>query len=56
MMHTLGGTRGDLEAVLRLAETGHVHVHTQTFALDDAGLALAELEAGRVLGRAVLVP
>jgi propanol-preferring alcohol dehydrogenase len=56
MIHTLGGTRADLVAALRLAETGRVHVHTQTFSLDDAGLALAELEAGRVLGRAVLQP
>jgi propanol-preferring alcohol dehydrogenase len=56
MLHTLGGTRADLAAVLRLAETGRVHVRTQMFSLDDAGLALEKLEAGRVLGRAVLVP
>jgi D-arabinose 1-dehydrogenase-like Zn-dependent alcohol dehydrogenase len=56
MMHTLGGTRADLAAALRLAATGRVHVHTELFSLDDAGLALEELAAGRVLGRAVLVP
>ncbi len=56
MMHTFGGTRADLAATLRLAESGQVHARVQTFALEDAGHALQELEAGRVLGRAVLVP
>ena len=56
MIHTMGGTRADLATALRLAETGRVHAHTQTFSLGDAGRALSELEAGRVLGRAGLVP
>ena len=56
MIHTFGGTRADLAAALRLAETGRVHARVQTFRLDDAEHALQELEAGRVLGRAVLVP
>ena len=56
MIHTLGGTRADLVAALRLAETGRVHARTQTFSLEDAGHAIDELAAGRVLGRAVLVP
>lgn len=56
MMHTLGGSRADLAAALRLAESGRVYAHTRTFSLDAAGLALEELEAGRVPGRAVLVP
>jgi alcohol dehydrogenase, propanol-preferring len=56
MIHTFGGTRADLVAALGLAEAGHVHSKVQTFGLEDAGLALAELEAGRVLGRAVVVP
>jgi propanol-preferring alcohol dehydrogenase len=56
MIHTFGGTRADLAAVLKLAETGRVHARVQSFRLADAGRAFAELEAGRVLGRAVLVP
>jgi alcohol dehydrogenase, propanol-preferring len=56
MIHTFGGTRADLAAALRLAETGRVQAHVQTFALEDAGRAIDELAAGRVLGRAVLVP
>jgi alcohol dehydrogenase, propanol-preferring len=56
MVHTFGGTRADLVQALALAQAGHVHSTVQAFGLEDAGLALAELEAGRVLGRAVVVP
>jgi alcohol dehydrogenase, propanol-preferring len=56
MIHTFGGTRADLVEVLALAQAGHVHTTVQAFGLDEAGRALAELEAGRVLGRAVVVP
>jgi propanol-preferring alcohol dehydrogenase len=56
MVHTFGGTRADLVEALALTEAGHVHSTVQAFGLEEAGLALAELEAGRVLGRAVVVP
>ena len=56
MVHTFGGTRADLVQALALAEAGHVHSTVQAFGLEEAGVALAELEAGRVLGRAVVVP
>ena len=56
IMHTFGGSRGDLVEALALAEAGHVHSTVQQFALEDAAAALAELEAGRVMGRAVIVP
>jgi D-arabinose 1-dehydrogenase-like Zn-dependent alcohol dehydrogenase len=56
MIHTFGGTRRDLTEALALAEAGRVRLRTQTFRLEDAGRAMAELDAGRVLGRAVLVP
>jgi len=55
-VHTFGGTRGDLEWALTLAEAGKVSTHTEVYQLQDAGRALEDLEAGRVLGRAVLVP
>jgi len=56
IVHTFGGTRGDLERALTLAEAGKVSTHTEVYQLQDAGRALEDLEAGRVLGRAVLVP
>jgi len=56
MVHTFGGTRADLAEALALAEAGRVHTTVQAFGLEDAGMALADLEAGRVLGRAVIVP
>jgi propanol-preferring alcohol dehydrogenase len=56
MIHTFGGTRGDLRQALALAEAGRVQSHVKTFGLEDAGRAMEELEAGRVLGRAVIVP
>jgi alcohol dehydrogenase, propanol-preferring len=56
IVHTFGGTRADLVRALALAEAGHVSTHTVTYALDQARRALEDLDAGRVLGRAVLVP
>jgi D-arabinose 1-dehydrogenase-like Zn-dependent alcohol dehydrogenase len=56
IVHTFGGTRDDLVRALALAEGGHVSTHTETYGLADAGRALEDLDAGRVLGRAVLVP
>jgi alcohol dehydrogenase, propanol-preferring len=56
MVHTFGGNRADLVQALALAQAGQVHTTVQAFGLEEAGHALAELEAGRVLGRAVVVP
>jgi propanol-preferring alcohol dehydrogenase len=56
LLHTFGGTRGDLAKALALAREGRVHTHVQLFALQDADHALARLEAGAVLGRAVITP
>ena len=55
-MKPYGGTRSDLVEVLALAERGAIAVRTQSFALDDAGHVLGELEQGHIDGRAVLVP
>jgi len=51
-----GGTRSDQRQVLDLARLGSISVETKTYALDDATQAFADLEAGTVPGRAVLVP
>lgn len=49
-------TRNDGEEFLGLAARLGVAVTTRTYALDDADRALADLEAGRFAGAAVLVP
>ena len=56
MVHTFGGTREDLERALALAEAGRVRTHVEVSELGAAGQVLADLQAGKVLGRAVLVP
>ncbi|HET7735911.1 MAG TPA: alcohol dehydrogenase catalytic domain-containing protein [Nocardioidaceae bacterium] len=51
-----GGTRSDQRQVLDLAATGRISVPSCIYPLDDALTAFADLEAGRVAGRAILVP
>jgi alcohol dehydrogenase, propanol-preferring len=51
-----GGTRTDQRQVLDLARMGAISVETRTYSLDDGPQAFADLEAGVVPGRAVLVP
>ena len=55
IVHTFGGTREDLVRALALAEAGRVRTRVEVFELTDAGRVLAALDAGKVLGRAVLV-
>ena len=55
IVHTFGGTRDDLLHALALAEAGRVRTHVEVFELTAASRVLADLEAGKVLGRAVLV-
>jgi len=50
------GTYNELAELMVLAQTGRVTLHTSTYPLDAAAEALADLEAGRVRGRAILVP
>jgi NAD+-dependent secondary alcohol dehydrogenase Adh1 len=52
----LVGTYNDLAELMVLAQTGRVTLHTRTYPLADAVDALADLDAGRVRGRAILVP
>lgn len=51
-----GGTRADQRQVLELAAAGSINVDTVKYALDDGLQAFADLEAGTVPGRAILVP
>jgi NAD+-dependent secondary alcohol dehydrogenase Adh1 len=50
------GTYNDLAELMSLAEAGKVTLHTRTYPLSAAPEALADLDAGRVRGRAILVP
>ena len=50
------GTYNDLAELMDLAEGGKVTLHTRTYPLAAATEALADLDAGRVRGRAILVP
>ena len=50
------GTYNDLAELMVLAQAGKVTLHTKAYPLDAAPAALADLDAGRVRGRAILVP
>jgi NAD+-dependent secondary alcohol dehydrogenase Adh1 len=50
------GTYTDLAELMVLAQAGKVSLHTQKYPLDQAVDALHDLDAGRVRGRAILVP
>jgi NAD+-dependent secondary alcohol dehydrogenase Adh1 len=50
------GTYNELAELMDLAQAGKVTLHTRTYPLDAAPEALADLDAGRVRGRAILVP
>ena len=50
------GTYNDLAELMALAEGGRVTLHTRTYPLEAAAEAFADLDAGRVRGRAILVP
>lgn len=51
-----GGTRRDLDEVVALARAGRLHVEVEQHPLDDGVEVFEALEAGKVAGRAVLVP
>ncbi len=50
------GTYNELAELMVLAQAGKVTLHTRTYPLESAAEALADLDAGRVRGRAILVP
>jgi NAD+-dependent secondary alcohol dehydrogenase Adh1 len=50
------GTYNDLAELMALAQAGQVTLHTKAYPLGRAAEALADLDAGRVRGRAILVP
>lgn len=52
----LVGSYNDLQDLMALAARGAVTLHTVKYALDDFQSAITDLDAGRVRGRAILVP
>jgi len=50
------GTYNELAELMALAQAGQVTLHTKAYPLGAAPDALADLDAGRVRGRAILVP
>ena len=50
------GTYNDLAELMALAQGGKVTLHTKAYPIDAAPDAIADLDAGRVRGRAILVP
>jgi NAD+-dependent secondary alcohol dehydrogenase Adh1 len=50
------GTYNELAELMALAQAGQVTLHTRAYPLSAAPDALADLDAGRVRGRAILVP
>jgi len=50
------GSYNDLSELMVLAQAGKVTLHTKTYPLEAAVEAIGDLDAGRVRGRAILVP
>jgi propanol-preferring alcohol dehydrogenase len=56
VQRSYGGTRADQLQVIALAQQGKLAVEVQRYPLADFQRAFDDLEAGRVTGRAVLIP
>lgn len=52
----LVGTYNDLAELMTLTAQGRVTLHTSTFPLESVNDAMADLDAGRLQGRGILVP
>ncbi len=50
------GTYNDLAELMELNHQGRVHISSTTFPLSEAVTVLHDLDAGKIVGRAVLVP
>ncbi|MER5625097.1 zinc-binding dehydrogenase [Streptosporangium sp. NPDC002544] len=50
------GSRTELAEVIALARTGLLAVRTETYSLQEAPLAYERLHAGKIPGRAVILP
>lgn len=51
-----GGSRADLTEVVALAEAGRINPHLEKYPFSEVEDALAKLQKGEIVGRAVMVP
>jgi propanol-preferring alcohol dehydrogenase len=56
VQRSYGGTRTDLAQVIAMAQAGTLRIDTTTYPLADYQQAFNDLEAGKITGRAILVP
>jgi alcohol dehydrogenase, propanol-preferring len=56
LLRVSAGSRPELAEVLDLGRAGAVRANTVTYPLEQAGTAIDDVDAGAVIGRAVLVP
>ena len=56
LRHSYGGTRTDQRQVIELAKAGKITVEATTYPLSDGVRAFEDLDAGKLMGRAILVP
>ncbi len=56
VLGSIVGSYSELVELMELNRQGRVTIRAERFPLDEAAHAMAELDAGRVVGRAVLVP
>jgi propanol-preferring alcohol dehydrogenase len=52
----LWGSRAELMEVIALARSGRIHVDSTAYRIEDAPQVLDDLRAGKIMGRAVIVP
>ena len=53
---SLWGRRKELLELVEMAQRGQVNIRTTTYAIDDGEQAYDDMHAGRIVGRAVVVP
>jgi alcohol dehydrogenase, propanol-preferring len=56
LRHSYGGTRADQRQVIDLAKLGKITVNARLYPLEDGPQAFQDLAAGRIAGRAILIP
>jgi propanol-preferring alcohol dehydrogenase len=53
---SLWGRRKELLELVEMAKRDQIHIRTTTYAIEDGEQAYADMHAGKIIGRAVVVP
>ena len=53
---SLWGRRKELVELVEMAKRDQIHIRTTTYAIEDGEQAYADMHAGKIIGRAVVVP